>query len=360
MHKSLLLLVVVLLAIAVWARQKASKQEDFQVGGTTSIEEQVISLYDTVLQRQPSSKELVQATRNLYEGSWTIDGVRQRLIDSEEYQRLVKVQTNGLAPELQKMVSDRALIQRIGTIYLEEFKRNVPTHMVLPLKDVYVLLDYNEYSFRAFLRADKYKYFEDDVKSGGMTVDKEAVTTLIEKHMGSIEKVNEAGKVIAKQAAAAAAAAAPAAAAPSLQGATATEKIVRTVHDKDSDMSPMVDAIVKRCSQVFDKDRVAAMLEKQHDETYNVPIRLHYGQMVLRPDMSWSVPQQSPPVCTTLGNKILTQPVMTNSKLLLGTELDEAASDTSVGSIMPSFEYKEYVPLNLQQSAATGAAVVNA
>ena len=38
------------------------------------------------------------------------------------------------------------------------------------------------------------------------------------------------------------------------------------------------------------------------------------------------------------------QPLLASSKLLLGTPLDDAA-DTQVGSIMPKFEYKEYVEL---------------
>jgi hypothetical protein len=62
--------------------------------------------------------------------------------------------------------------------------------------------------------------------------------------------------------------------------------------------------------------------------------------MALIPELAWSVPMPRAPVCTTFGQKPLVQPLYLNSKELLGTPLDE---DTSVGTIMPQFEYKEYV-----------------
>ena len=49
------------------------------------------------------------------------------------------------------------------------------------------------------------------------------------------------------------------------------------------------------------------------------------------------------PICTSLGQTPLTQPIFTESKLLFqGTDLRTAFRDTQVGSIMPKFIYKEY------------------
>jgi hypothetical protein len=49
------------------------------------------------------------------------------------------------------------------------------------------------------------------------------------------------------------------------------------------------------------------------------------------------------PVCTSLGQKQLVQPVFTESKMLFqGTDINKAFEDTQVGSIMPKFEYREY------------------
>lgn len=326
-----------------------------------TLEERVMTLYESVLQRQPSSKEMIDATRNLNNGTWTDAGLRQRLIDSDEYQRMIKLQSNALAPELQKMVADRALIQRISVIYSEERKgAPVPEHMILPLKDVYVMLDYNEYSFRAFLRNEKLTYFEQDVKGGLATLEKETLQAYIEKEMGSLLSFAEKGQELAKQEAAQNAAAAAAAAAATTQtgegaaptGASTNDNVCRTVGDKDGDLSPTIDDIMQRSNKVFNKDELAKMLDAQQTETYQIPTKLHYGQMALRPDMSWSVPQQHPPVCTSLGQKSLTQPVMTNSKLLLGTSLEDLDASAP---LMPPFEYKEYVPVQVQQPSPSSA-----
>lgn len=321
------------------------EKEHFLSSDGSTMEEHVIALYETILQRQPSSKEMIDATRNLYNGTWTEVGLRQRLIHSDEYQRMIKLQSNDLAPELQKMIADRALVQRISVLYKEERKETIPEHMVLPLKDVYVMLEYNEYAFRAFLRNKKFKYLEEDVKSGSSSLDKETLKAYIEKEMGSLDTFVAEGEKIAKAEAEKAAATTASAGTPGVAGASAKEKVCRTVNDKDSDMTPMVNDIVSRSQRVFNKDELAKMLDKQQNETYNIPVKLHYGQMVLRPDMSWSVPQERPPVCTSLGQKQLTQPVMTDSKLLLGTPLEDVDSE---GPLMPPFEYKEFVPVQVQ------------
>lgn len=314
----------------------------YQDGST--LEDRVMTLYNTVLKRQPSSKEMIDATRNLTNGTWTESGLRQRLIDSEEYQRMIKLQSNELAPELQKMVADRATIQRISMIYQEERKTTIPPSLVLPLKDVYIMLDYNEYAFRAFLRHNKIEYFEQDVQSGASSLDKETLQAYIEKEMGPVDTFVKEGEKLAQVAAEEAAKATSASPSSTVAGASMEDKVCRTIHDKDSDMTPAVNDILARSEKVFSKDEAAKMLDQQAIETYQIPTKLHYGQMVLRPDMSWTVPHQHPPVCTSLGQKSLTQPVMTNSKLLLGTPLE----DVDAAPLMPSFEYKEFVPVQVQ------------
>ena len=50
-----------------------------------------------------------------------------------------------------------------------------------------------------------------------------------------------------------------------------------------------------------------------------------------------------PPVCTSLGQEQLTQPVFTESKLLFqGLDINKAFTETQVGSIMPKFIYNEF------------------
>jgi hypothetical protein len=64
---------------------------------------------------------------------------------------------------------------------------------------------------------------------------------------------------------------------------------------------------------------------------------------------SYVLPQgYKPPICTSIGQSNLTQPVFTQSKLLFqGTDLKSAFRDTQVGSIMPKFIYKEYTDVKV-------------
>ena len=56
-----------------------------------------------------------------------------------------------------------------------------------------------------------------------------------------------------------------------------------------------------------------------------------------------------PPVCTSLGQEQLTQPVFTESKLLFqGLDINKAYTDTQVGSIMPKFIYNEFKDIKIK------------
>jgi hypothetical protein len=77
----------------------------------------------------------------------------------------------------------------------------------------------------------------------------------------------------------------------------------------------------------------------------------HEGQMVLRPEFAWSVPQQRPPVCIPVGKTYDPSPLMVVPGNLVGTPLAEAA-DTAVGSMLPNFEFKPYVDVPVVRPTA--------
>ena len=333
--------------------KKCSPEEAEHFAVQVGLEDEIIQLYSDLLERSPSADELITNSRDISDGKLTLDGLRQRILDSDEYSQLVKLQSNSLTPELPKIIADKALLQKIVSIYREERKSDPPNNAILPLRDVYIWLNYNEYAFRAFLRNKAYANFENDILRND-TLDEVALQAMIEKTFDKKELETEGvaiAETMAKQKAAAGGNGTNGCASGSgaVSGTSPTCTNARTVNDKDSDMTPMVNGIMNNADRIFNKDEYARMLDRQVQEE-RIPVQLHYGQMVLRPDMSWSVPQYPPPVCTTLGKKPLVQPVMTNSPLLLGTSLEDS-QDTEVGSIMPKFEYKEYVPIMVQSEA---------
>lgn len=312
-----------------------------------SLEEKIIRVYQETVQRVPSSTEMVENARAITDGTLTIQGLEQQLIDSEEYQRVIKMQSNELAPELKKMISDKALVDLVSKLYVEERGTKIPEDMKLPLKDIYIYLDYNEFAMRAMYRTASFPRFQEDVLKTP-ELDKPKLIELFLKYY-KVEDLVEEGKKIAQEIAAKAGK--DAGAAGSGTGTKSTSSCPApvpsealkacTIDDKDSNMDPMLENILKCASSTFDKNQAARVLNDQSN-LVKFPVRTHFGDMVLRPEQAWMVPMKQTPVCTTLGQQPLTQPVMTSSKLLLGTPLDDSMN-TQVGSIMPKFEYTEFV-----------------
>ena len=113
----------------------------------------------------------------------------------------------------------------------------------------------------------------------------------------------------------------------------------------DHRLLPVIISAILKASSKDDEELDDDEYYNNNQPYANGKIPTHYGHMVLIPEFAWSVPNERPQVCTTLGQKQLVQPVFTNSSLLLGTPVGEAAQDTQVGSIMPKFEYKEYITI---------------
>lgn len=334
----ILLLTLLFLGTLYWIWFMQTK-ESFATENTDNLlETKIIDIYLEVLNRQPTGSELVDYQRQINNGEMTLTGLRQKLIDSEEYERLIKTQTNVLAPELNKMLSDKLLIEKIAKIYKEEKGKNIPDELIFPYKDVYIYLEYNEFAFRAFLRDKKYAEFENDVLRMEKPT-KENVLALFDKKMSKKSIMTEGAKLKKEyDAKLALSTKSKDEKDNKVEGSSPNKKINRSVYDKDSDSSKMLKSMESSCKNIFDKDLEAQCLDKNQRNI----ILTHKGDMVLRPEYEWSVPQQRAPVCTTLGQKPLTQPVFVNSSLLLGTPIEDA-KDTQVGSIMPKFTYQEYV-----------------
>lgn len=306
-------------------RKSMGLKEQF-AGSIASIEQAVSEIYMEVLQRQPKGNEMVEATRDLESKRTTLDGLKQKLIDSSEYVMSIKTQDNSLAPELTKILSDKALIETLQKIFAEEKKQPLADALLIPFKDIYIHLDYNEFTFRAFLRHNHYTIFVEDIsREADLTQSK--MLEIFAKHF-DVEKLRKAGIKIAAEMG---------------KGSLNTKNAGirgRSIKESDHDSTAYLQSLYDEGAFVFDKNMAAAAAEGN-----SRMILTHHGDMVLRPEFAWSVPQQRPPVCTTLGKKPLVQPVMLPSKMLPNGTLLGDAADTGVGSIMPKIDYKEYIDL---------------
>lgn len=318
-------LIFIYIALVLWF-----SPESHELFGTA--EDTVLDIYGRILRRQPTADELVAGTADINEG---VD-LEMKLKNTEEYARLIKLQSNELTPELDKMLSDQAILEKITRLYrLERGGKPVPPKLVLAYKDIYVYVDYNDYTFRAFLRHRKYLDFEDLLKrTNPLNRD---VTLRLFKEWFNLDELKKEGQAILAR-----------------EGAPAanTGKVARTIEDKDSDLSKLLEGIQQRADDIFNKHEAAIAglaLDAGTLQVHNDP-----NDLVLRPDMAWSVPQPRTPVCTTLGQPALVAPVQLPSKeAMWGTPLPVAA-DTGVGTIMPRFKMTEYVDTKKNALIGTG------
>jgi len=85
------------------------------------------------------------------------------LINSVEYRRNSKLQSNDVHNDLEYSYARGDMISYINQLYFIEIDKEIPKSMILPLKDVFAYLQNNEYLFRALLNNTNYNLFEKDV-----------------------------------------------------------------------------------------------------------------------------------------------------------------------------------------------------
>jgi len=343
---TVILLFLIMLAVVgtfiVNNKQRNTYREHFVINQNTNAQAQVIQLYAEMYNRQPTSEELKRDSNKLLNGEITVEGMSQRMIDSAEYLNKIKMQSNSLTPELDKMLSDRDLLNRLSQIYLEECARAEPRAMVLPLRDIFIYLDYNEYAFRAMLRDSSYTDFE----KGVMSTPDLNHPQVMDAFNGSFNKntLVTTGHQIAKIEKEKADNGDPVGVSPSC-------RYDRSIDDTDTDSCLSLTQALENAQAAFDKNAAARALNNGNEipdfdsDAARTDIRIptHKGDMVLIPELAWSVPQYRAPVCTTLGKPLLVQPIAEEKNILRGTPLNVAKNDTRIGSIMPSFKHSEFI-----------------
>ena len=166
--------------------------EKFTSAGSKPNEQDVIDAYQQLLQRQPSPTELVNHTRSLQFGLTTIDTLKQRIVDSDEYDRILKTQSNDLNPTLHKLIVDRQLIHTLATLYKRKRGTEINPRMSLPLKDLYAYLNYKTTVFEAVLSAPQYAMFETDALNASF-LNRDKMLALFQTHYESLASSNLLG-----------------------------------------------------------------------------------------------------------------------------------------------------------------------
>lgn len=159
----------------------STKDYDIKPIEQNNIEYQIISLYKSVLDRNPTPSELYKHTKMFMAKEVDIDILRINLVNSIEYRRNTKLQSNDVSSDMEYGIAKEDLIQYIAKLYFIELGKEVHRGMLMPLKDIWVYLQGNEFLFRAFLIHDNYPMFEKDVMDMKLLT-KEGLSKLIDRY----------------------------------------------------------------------------------------------------------------------------------------------------------------------------------
>ena len=363
-------------------------------------EYEVIELTKSILQRPPNIQEMKKYSY------FTSNELKEYLYNSPEYDKLIKTQDNHVNNGIEGAIAKKNLINRIMVIYTKITKQEVPVKMMLALRDCFIHLQLNEYLFAAMLESFNYAKFEIDVLSA-YVLTKKVLLYLFNKHFNVLElkllaqdKINSSNNIlvdiskeienikktilnlddtnivdtiqstfpnvfneIVK----------------STIGGSKTDlnsiyqyiKNIEKYDNKDTkdtkdetnnknkiDLN-LLNQYLKKEKEIKDaqikdeviKDEVIkeelTIKDNTNDTIKELPENTELYVRIYNPakrNMSYILPDgYKAPICTTLGQDSIAQPVFTQSKLLFqGTELDDAFEKSQIGSIMPKFDYKEY------------------
>lgn len=330
-----------------------SSFEDAEINTQNKLNEYIIiDVYKNLLGRQPKHGELNKLLQEFHEDDVNEETLKMRIYNSTEYKMIVKMQSNDVDAGLISTSSSEDLIDRLKRMYKELKKTDPEIKMLLPLKDCYIHLQFNDYLFMAMLVHNNFGKFETEVLEIAM-LSREKMLEIFDKYFllselrlvanefKKQEMLKRKGKAIPQSFEIDKGALINS----SNMNIGTDKQIAQIVKDGNNVFNINImlsDDMMK--SKAYSDDDNKKIYNKQGDTYDNVcpakkqriynPIKY---QQQYRGDMRYR-----PNVCS-YGTKQIVQPVFVNSSTLFrGTDLKEASENTQVGSIMPKFEYREY------------------
>lgn len=123
----------------------------------------ITATYKKVLERNPTEDELLNNVAMFKRGELNDDLLLTYLYNSTEYSMKSRVQTNDVNNHLEYAYAKEDILSIIAKLYYGELHEEAPKNILLPLRDMFMYFDTDQYMFRAFLLDDKYKNFENEV-----------------------------------------------------------------------------------------------------------------------------------------------------------------------------------------------------
>ena len=123
----------------------------------------IMNVFKNILHRNPSASELIRYSAEMANNEIDEHLLRAQLLNTTEYRRNVKLQSNDVFSDLEYSYAKEDILSYITKVYFEETGQDVKKPLLLPLRDIYVYLQNNEYLFRAFILHKNYPLFENEI-----------------------------------------------------------------------------------------------------------------------------------------------------------------------------------------------------
>lgn len=168
--------------------------DDIDAPDVNNLNYNIITLYKQLLYRQPTTKELKNNSRKIREGILDIKSLRRIIVNSDEYTKIVKLQSNYINPELLYKSTKKQIIDKIADIYLKEKEEEAPKILLVPLKDIYHHFQYNDYLLRALLVNQNFNSFKNELIDN-LDTSKNDILELLNKHFDMNELKSKANDI---------------------------------------------------------------------------------------------------------------------------------------------------------------------
>jgi len=347
-------------------------------------EYEIIDIYKRILDRAPNMEELkMKIFQNKEE-------LIEELYNSYEYEKITKVQDNLAEGGIESSIAKRNLLRKIIKLYKTKYQKEPNDNILMPLRDCYIHLRNNKYLFKAFLESDNFLTFENEVLTtktitkkilleifnkyynllelklkaeeiikntkGGIEnknqdldvetlkkelskITKEPIPIIKTDPPANISNVNEINNYLNKQ---------------------SKEPIKETFNtdelgDLHSTIKRYINNAIASNPNIKIKEEIIPQ-EKPNEirkitnelpENSEVYVRV-YNPIEYKQSSYTGDARYRPPICTSLGQKTLEQPIYMSSSVTKGEDLNKAFEETQVGSIMPKFIYKEYQDIRIK------------
>jgi len=355
-------------------------------------EYEVIELTKSILERPPTIQEMKKFSY------YTSNDLKEYLYNLPEYDKLIKTQDNHVNNGIEGAIAKKNIINRIMIIYSTITKKDLPIKMMTPLRDCFIHLQLNEFLFTAMLESFNYSKFEVDVLSA-YVLTKKVLLYLFNKHFNVLElklvaqdKINsinnktidfskelesikqdilsiadndlvdtiknsfpnvfnEILKSTLKDDPVDTATMAKIKTTPNKTDIDLLNQYLTSIEKYDNKIEKFIPEEKKEIKKEIKKEDIKEELTLNNNTNKalaafpeNSELYVRVYDPVKRNTTYTNIRDgYKPPICTTLGQDTLTQPVFTQSKLLFqGTDLNDAFEKSQIGSIMPKFIFKEY------------------